>query len=211
MSSIFYKQEVIQLCSSYATVAHKGQFRKDKITPYIVHPARVASNFSNFIVISAAWLHDVLEDCSEIIDGEYSYFIKNHEGMDKQITSFLLCNDKIEREDGEKILKMVDALTMSQNKTVPKKERKLKYYQDIKKADPSVSSIKYYDRIDNLITVDRFTQKGFEYYLEDTEIMIKELDDIMKAISPLTCCCLNETLKEVKNKYNELYGKAVEC
>ena len=47
-----------------ATLAHKGQFRRDGVTPYIKHPEAVAAlvgEMSEF-VIDAAWLHDVLED-----------------------------------------------------------------------------------------------------------------------------------------------------
>ena len=67
-----YQMKVIQLCSDYAAIAHNGQFRKDKKTPYITHPARVANLFENqysyrYQYVAAAWLHDVMEDCSLIM------------------------------------------------------------------------------------------------------------------------------------------------
>lgn len=50
----------------YAVRAHKGQFRKDRKTPYIEHPVEVAeivSDMSNVpSVIEAALLHDTVED-----------------------------------------------------------------------------------------------------------------------------------------------------
>ena len=46
-----------------ATRAHSGQFRKDGVTPYIVHPAEVARCVApDEKAQAAAWLHDVLED-----------------------------------------------------------------------------------------------------------------------------------------------------
>ncbi|MEO1496447.1 MAG: HD domain-containing protein [Planctomycetota bacterium] len=46
-----------------ATAAHAGQFRRDGVTPYIEHPAAVASRASQTPESqAAAWLHDVLED-----------------------------------------------------------------------------------------------------------------------------------------------------
>jgi len=57
----------IHIVSSEVARAHAGQYRKDGVTPYIVHPARVASLTAylggNHIAILSAWLHDVFEDC----------------------------------------------------------------------------------------------------------------------------------------------------
>jgi (p)ppGpp synthase/HD superfamily hydrolase len=74
---------LIQKCSEYAAIAHQGQYRKDKKTPYIVHPARVASLVSmsctnRDTVICSAWLHDVLEDCVDR-NSPYENYIINHE------------------------------------------------------------------------------------------------------------------------------------
>ena len=47
-----------------AETIHLGQYRKDGITPYILHPARVADKLDNDIEKSIAWLHDSVEDTS---------------------------------------------------------------------------------------------------------------------------------------------------
>lgn len=53
-----------------ATKAHKGQYRHDGETPYIIHPAAVADFLYGEIEQIVGWLHDVLEDsdmsCSEL-------------------------------------------------------------------------------------------------------------------------------------------------
>ena len=47
-----------------AEAAHLHQYRKDNITPYILHPARIVNRLDNDIEKSIAWLHDVVEDTS---------------------------------------------------------------------------------------------------------------------------------------------------
>ena len=60
------KNTQIELCKSIATAAHSGQFRRDGKTPYIVHPKAVVDRVvGDTDAVSAAWLHDVIEDCDE--------------------------------------------------------------------------------------------------------------------------------------------------
>jgi guanosine-3',5'-bis(diphosphate) 3'-pyrophosphohydrolase len=57
-----------QKAASYAARAHDHQFRKDKKTPYIAHPFRVAMVLSNVfgcndeVALCTALLHDTIED-----------------------------------------------------------------------------------------------------------------------------------------------------
>jgi len=57
-----------QLAASYAARAHEHQYRKDKKTPYIAHPMRVAMvvmhvfKCDDEIAICTAILHDTIED-----------------------------------------------------------------------------------------------------------------------------------------------------
>lgn len=183
INDVFYEYKVIQLCSDYASVAHIGQLRKDKITPYISHPSRVAflvgrSRNASFIEICAAWLHDVLEDCSEIKDNEFSCCIKNHEEDKKDIRHFLLNNKEINPLDGKRIMGLIYALTSSQNKNISKQKRKEEHYRKISSV-ANAPLIKYCDRIDNLMTIDVFSDSGKEWYIKDTENMISYLDDFV--------------------------------
>lgn len=62
MTSVAVKAEEI------ATRLHKGQYRRDGKTPYIVHPMRVARRFAggfddSEVLQAVGWLHDVLEMC----------------------------------------------------------------------------------------------------------------------------------------------------
>jgi (p)ppGpp synthase/HD superfamily hydrolase len=154
---------VIKAAADHASRAHKGQFRKDRRTPYITHPARVAGLVGTFngshVAIIAAWLHDVYEDCSA------EWLIKT----DEMIATFPLPDN--ERSD---IAAIVDALT--KKNTIPGKAARLSDSLDrILDAPPEATLVKICDRIDNLLdSADRnggFTKR----YLASTDEVIEKL------------------------------------
>jgi len=210
MSNTYYENQVIQICSEYAGIAHIGQFRKDGIIPYITHPARVASLVAYFmrhsdkwyIYIAAAWLHDVMEDCSKIIDGEYSCIINNHIERNRDISVFLQDHDIISTFDGKEIIKLAELLTMSQNKSITKKERQKVYYEEMRKAGSEVSVIKYCDRIDNLSTAHIFSKGGFKWYLKETQEMMDTLG--CTSLYPAHWMLAGQ-LEGAKQKYKDMY------
>lgn len=154
---------VIKSAADHASRAHRGQLRKDRKTPYITHPARVAGlvgmfNGSHRAVI-AAWLHDVYEDCSP------EWILKT----DELIEDLPLPAD--ERRD---IAAIVDALT--KKNTIKGKAARLSDSLDrIKGAPPEATLVKICDRIDNLLdSADRnggFTKR----YLASTDEVIDTL------------------------------------
>jgi (p)ppGpp synthase/HD superfamily hydrolase len=154
---------VIKTAADHASRAHKGQFRKDRRTPYITHPARVAGLVGTFngshVAVIAAWLHDVYEDCSS------EWLLKT----DELIEGLPLPAD--ERRD---IAAIVDALT--KKNTIPGKTARLSDSLDrILDAPPEATLVKLCDRIDNLLdSADRnggFTKR----YLASTDEVIDTL------------------------------------
>ena len=69
-----------QKARQYATEAHKGQFRKDGITPYINHPGEVVNLLKSIGIkaidtLCSGWLHDGPEDTKmtiELIEKEFN-------------------------------------------------------------------------------------------------------------------------------------------
>jgi (p)ppGpp synthase/HD superfamily hydrolase len=154
---------VIKTAADHASRAHRGQFRKDRKTPYIIHPARVAGlvgifNGSHVAVISA-WLHDVYEDCSP------EWLVK---------TDNLISDLSLPEDDRKDISAIVDALT--KKNTIPGKAARLSDSLDrILNAPPEATLVKLCDRIDNLLdSADRnggFTKR----YLVSTDEVIDTL------------------------------------
>ena len=61
---------MIQRAIAFATKAHDGQLRKGTMRPYILHPLEVGVIVARMTedeeVISAAILHDTIEDCKGV-------------------------------------------------------------------------------------------------------------------------------------------------
>lgn len=165
--------EMIARCAEVATRYHvfeakdvKNEFRKDGVTPFIVHPARVAGlvgeMWNDPIAISAAWLLDVLEDCD--------------------VTRKELWNDLVEEgvDSGfaHNVLEIVGALTKPQdmdrygkiNSTL-EKIGKLPYYL---KRDALV--VKMADVTDNMSVLDGVDQVWLKrHYLPETLYLANKL------------------------------------
>ncbi|WP_367871164.1 hypothetical protein [Luteolibacter sp. Populi] len=57
--------DFVPRAAAIAHEAHAGQFRRDGVTPYILHPQAVAARVAGDPLAEAlAWLHDTFEDTS---------------------------------------------------------------------------------------------------------------------------------------------------
>lgn len=154
---------VIKSAADHASQAHKGQLRKDRKTPYITHPARVAGLVGTFngshVAVIAAWLHDVYEDCTP------EWILRTDE---------LIENLPLPEDERREIAKIVDAMT--KKNTIAGKGARLSDSLDrILDAPPEATLVKICDRIDNLLdSADRnggFTKR----YLASTDEVIDKL------------------------------------
>jgi len=155
---------IIKTAADHASQAHKGQLRKDRRTPYITHPARVAGLVGMFngshVAIIAAWLHDVYEDCTP------EWILKTDEMVE---------NLSLPSDDRQDIAAIVDAMT--KKNTISGKAARLSDSLDrILDAPPEATLVKLCDRIDNLLdSADRnggFTKR----YLASTDEVIGKLE-----------------------------------
>ena len=155
--------------------------------------------------ICAAWLHDVLEDC---IEDPYSIqgIVRNHNNTFEEFLSSL--KDICPPHKINQIRKSVIYLTMSQDKSIPKKERREEGYLNLKtKACPSSVIVKFCDRIDNVTTAHHFSQGGFKWYLTDTLNLIRNLGDIAINTDLGIDKLLLSSFIDAKKRYFEKYGK----
>jgi (p)ppGpp synthase/HD superfamily hydrolase len=153
----------IKNAADHAARAHKGQFRKDRRTPYIIHPARVAALVGMFggthVAIIAAWLHDIYEDCTP-------EWIALTQGF---IAHLPFSDD--ERND---INAMVDALT-KKNTIRGKAARLSDSIGRILDAPPEATLIKLCDRIDNFVDSSPRCGQVRKRYLTSTDEIIDRL------------------------------------
>lgn len=117
----------------FATKAHEGQVRKGTNRPFILHPLEVgeivASMTDDEEVISAAILHDTIEDC-------------------KEITAEI-----ISREFSPRVANLVTQ--ESEDKTKTWLERKSRTIEELKTASWEIQMIALGDKLSNMRDIDR--------------------------------------------------------
>lgn len=117
----------------FATKAHEGQFRKGTTRPYILHPLEVGEIVESMTqdeeVISAAILHDTVEDC---------------EGVTSELLQKLF---------SQRVAELV--LQESEDKSKTWMERKSHTIQFIRTAPQEVQMIGLADKLSNMRDIDR--------------------------------------------------------
>ncbi|TCS76194.1 HD domain-containing protein [Muricomes intestini] len=117
----------------FASKAHEGQFRKGTKRPYIVHPVEVADIVAAMTkdeeVISAAVLHDTIEDCQDVTE------------------------EILERTFGKHVASLV--VQESEDKSKTWEERKGATIRRLKSAPKEVQMIALADKLSNMRDIDR--------------------------------------------------------
>ena len=126
-------QTLILKAAHFAAKKHRDQRRKDKhASPYIIHPISVALEIAQIggvddpEILAAALLHDTLEDTKTE-------------------------PEDLEAEFGKKVCEYV--LDVSDDKTLPKDERKSRQIEHAKKISKGAALIKLGDKISNVTDV----------------------------------------------------------
>ncbi len=157
----------IVIASGFAARAHSGALRKNDKTPYIAHPARVAALVRVYggsgAAISAAWLHDVIED---VPDGESI--------VSECLMSLNATNNEIAYVDN-----LIHALT----KNVGMKPRALREQDMIRRVlegGAVAVLVKMCDRIDNVMDFPNRTQThGFGVlYMQESKDLLDAMRDV---------------------------------
>ena len=116
--------------AAFSAWAHRNDVRKDGLTPYAAHPARVALTVRTVfgvdddVALAAALLHDVIEDTPCDYDDVWGRF-------------------------GDDVARIVAALT--KNMLLPEAERERDYDERLARADWRARLIKLADAYDNLL------------------------------------------------------------
>lgn len=156
----------IELAKQLAYRAHEGQFRKYNGKPYIIHPEEVATMVGKFChsrsfpedqterMVSAAWLHDVLEDCPHITEAEI-----------------------VEATDNATLQLIKELTNPSKGVKASRHVRKQMDRDHIAKASKEAKIIKLYDRISNLCDISQCDDKEFVLlYIDESLLLLKTLE-----------------------------------
>lgn len=178
---------IVQKAKKVSKEAHSGQYRKTrsekgKKLDYFVHPQSVANiikklkNSSKIKeLISAAYLHDVVEDSEMTIED-------------------------IEEEFGELIASLVDELT-SQKEKIRKIGKEEYLTQKILKMTDWALIIKLADRLDNIKDIPELIEKGNEKQKEWAENYAKQTNSIINTLEKERNLSIPQ--QEIVNKIKE--------
>lgn len=120
--------DIVSSAKKFAHEKHKNQKRKDGVTAYSDHLEGVVNRLKNLgitdkEILSAAWLHDIIEDTDVTFD-------------------------QINERFGREIAVIVLSLTKDQN--IPRKDREVQYTNQLKNASLQAKIIKLCDISANL-------------------------------------------------------------
>lgn len=133
---------------------HNGAFRDDGVSPYAIHPIRVAELLrqiggeSNIDVLVAALLHDSIEKT-----------VLTFEGLNAQF--------------GPTVASIVQELTLDD--TLPKDEQFAAAVAQTGTLSEAAKKIKLADRLDNMLDLLRGcgTREKYERYLQETDAVLR--------------------------------------
>lgn len=157
------KQTMLAL--SLARKFHNGQMREDG-TPYIAHPLKVCTTLISLgidddVTLSAALLHDVLEDCKDQLPGNGQELIDEYH-MDPEILEIIKLLTKREGLNDEQLGE---------------------YFRRIEK-NPKAALIKLSDRLHNCSTMYVYSDKKLRKYIRETEIFVIPMASYCKKYYP---------------------------
>lgn len=139
--------------------AHAGQFRKDGITPYEVHPIRVTAtamlhNICSDVTLCAILLHDTIEDCG--VTYEQLVFLFGSEVANLVLE---LSNPSKGRKD----------LTREQRKALDR--------EHLSTVSHEAKVVKLLDRLDNISDVGSCSPEFIRLYCKETELLLEKIQD----------------------------------
>ena len=153
-------KDLLSRAERFARLRHSGQFRKGAAKePYTIHLEEVTSLVEKWggtkHAIAAAWLHDTIEDCPP--------------------TSI----DELKDNFGSSVASIVSELT--DNKSLPKQDRKLLQIENAQKKSPEAALVKLADKTSNVGVLTKSPPTGWS--------LQRRLDYISWAIKVVSKLC----------------------
>jgi (p)ppGpp synthase/HD superfamily hydrolase len=190
---------VLKKITDFATKAHGDQTRKYTPDPYIVHPIRVmkiCEHFTNDItVLSAAILHDVLED-TPVTKEEMHSFLKS------------VMTEQEARKTLQLVVELTDVYIKKDYPQWNRRKRKSLEQDRMEKTSPDAQTIKYADIIDNCAEIINHDRSFGRVFLHECKTLLRRMtkgdpDLYHKAIETI-----DSNLKKLGVRENQANTKA---
>lgn len=189
------QEEKLLFTLRYTAKKHQGVYRKDGMTPYLLHPLEVAVilidlGIHDFKIIIAAILHDVPEDTGTSLKEIGKLF---GSGVRNIVSLVTIAPDSMEKkqylsfvEIGEKALfwKSEEGIILHMKHAFDAVKKEI-YWKNMKEeADLNcrwrVIALKFADRIHNVMTLGVMTEEKRLYKLQETRDQFPQLYSVLK-------------------------------
>lgn len=159
--------DTLQKIAAFADNAHAGQIRKYAQERYIAHPIRVMEKCrlytNNASLLSAALLHDVLED-TDVSVTELKEFL------------LTLMNPAHAEQTLTLVKELTDVFVKSNYPKLNRRQRKNKELDRLEKTSPDSQTIKYADIIDNTKEIVEQDPDFAKVYLYECRAILRKLN-----------------------------------
>lgn len=161
------KDHLLEQVRSLADQAHGDQVRRYTGARYIVHPDRVMEICSEYTsdisVLSAALLHDVLEDTPF-----------TQEQLEDSLRGIL--GQELAMRTVKLVVDLTDIYTKQNYPRLNRRKRKAREAERLGKVHPDAQLIKYADAIDNAEDIARNDPEFAPRFLRETKDLLQKLD-----------------------------------
>jgi (p)ppGpp synthase/HD superfamily hydrolase len=194
----FCMVEVLNKIKKYADLAHGDQMRKYSPERYIVHPIRVMETcraYTNDItVLSAAVLHDVLED-TNVTKEDLGKFLQTVMNASQTSRTLMLVEE------------LTDVYVKKDYPTWNRRKRKMKEASRIEKISEDAQAIKYADIIDNCPEITDNDPDFAERYLRECKLLLSKMKKgnkelYLKAKKTVDNCLLQLKVNKQTNRFS---------
>lgn len=176
-------ETILEKVKQFADEAHGDQMRRYSPDRYIVHPERVMKTVRNYnddiSVLSAALMHDVLEDTKT---------------TKEEIKDFLLTVMSPEQTHRtlQFIEELTDVYTKSNYSHWNRRKRKIKESDRMGKTSPEAQTIKYADIIDNCPEIVREDPDFAKRYVSECIELVRKMKNGNPELRQIALETLNE-------------------
>lgn len=160
-------ETILQKISDFADHAHGEQIRKYTPERYIAHPIRVMESCRRYTkdicILSAALLHDVLEDTAIKKEELYKFLLTllNQAFADRTLTL---------------VTELTDVYVKSNYPKLNRRQRKTRELARLEKTSPDSQTIKYADIIDNTVEIVDQDPDFAKVFLFECRSILRKLD-----------------------------------
>jgi guanosine-3',5'-bis(diphosphate) 3'-pyrophosphohydrolase len=183
--------ETLEQVIAFADRAHGEQKRKYSNERYIVHPIRVMQTCQEYTddicILSAAILHDVLEDTA-VCEEEIRLFLDGLLSPHQTIRTLRL------------VVELTDIYTKKNYPSLNRRARKIKEAQRLTGIGADAQTIKYADIIDNAINITLHDPDFSVVFLREGAELLKHLNSGNKELHERAVQTVEDCLQQLETK-----------